>query len=200
MEPRAVIAALLHELELPDQALSLLVAHAEAVARDADRLGLVSERSLDEILVRHTADSLLVALARAPRPGEAWIDVGSGAGFPGLPLACAYPDVLFTLLEPQQRRMGFLELQVLNLGLGNVTVSRSRLQSVPPSSADVVVSRALEQPEKTFPLLTAPLRPGGVALLVAAPGTPSPPGAEEIDVRRAFVDSPGVVLMMHAAP
>ncbi len=198
MDARAVIASLLHELELPDQVASLVVAHAEAVARDADRLGLVSERTPEAVLARHTADSLLVALGRRPAAGETWVDVGSGAGFPGLVLACGFPDTSFVLLEPQQRRMGFLELQVLNLGLSNVTVRRDRLQALGPESADVVVARALESPEATFPLLTGPLRAGGAAIILAGPGTPKPIEAVELDVRRGYVDSPGLLFMMHA--
>lgn len=195
-DARAVVASLLHELAVPDQALSLIDAHARTVAADADRLGLVSERTPDEILLRHSADSLLVAIARRPRAGDLWLDAGSGAGFPGLVLACAFPDTAFTLLEPQQRRAGFLELQVLNLGLGNVEVTRKRLQEIPAGTADVVTARALERPVEMFSLLTAPLRPGGVALVSAGPGTIRPEGAREIDVSRPSVDSPGLVFMM----
>ena len=111
------ISALLRELALPSNLLSQLLAHAAAVAGDADRLGLVSIADSEHVLARHTADSLLFALARAPQAGERWIDVGSGAGFPGLVLGCAYPQTDFVLSEPQQRRAGFLDLQITRLGL-----------------------------------------------------------------------------------
>lgn len=196
MDAPSVVASLLHELGVPDAALSLLLAHARAVAREADRLGLVAERSLEEILLRHTADSLLFALVRRPAPGERWVDVGSGAGFPGLVLACAFPETSFLLLEPQQRRAGFLELQVMTLGLAMVGVERTRIERLPEESADVVVTRALEEPKKTFPLLTSPLRPGGIALVAAGADTPLPEGASARAVDRPGVDSPGVVLMI----
>jgi len=192
-----VLAALLHELEVPDQALSLLVAHARGVLHSADRLGLVAERDLDAILSRHTADSLLPALVRRPASGEQWLDAGSGAGFPGLVLAIAFSEARFLLVEPQQRRMGFLELSILNLGLGNVSVTRERLQRIPPGSADVVVARALEDPSETFPLLKSIAR--SAVLISAGPGTPKPEGTEVFDVRRPFVDSPGLVFMMTSA-
>jgi 16S rRNA (guanine527-N7)-methyltransferase len=196
MDARGVIAGLLHELEVPDAALSLLLAHADAVAADADRLGLVAERSLREVLLRHTADSLLFALARRPSPDEEWLDVGSGAGFPGLVLACTFPATRFVLLEPQARRAGFLDLQILNLGLSGVGVRRARLEAAGRPPADVVVSRALEKPERTTRLLVEAVRPGGQVLLAAGPSIRPAPGARVLDVSRPHVDSPGRVLMM----
>lgn len=191
------LAELIHALELPDQVLSLLVAHARAVQGSADRLGLVAERTLEQILARHTADSLLFALARRPVAGERWIDAGSGAGFPGLVLACAFPASAFTLVEPQHRRAGFLELQVLTLGLANVEVAPVRLERFAVRGADVLVARALEKPSRTFPLLTRFLRPGGVVLIAAGPATPVPEGAAVLHgLAPGAVDSPGVVLMM----
>jgi 16S rRNA (guanine527-N7)-methyltransferase len=198
MDATAVIAGLLHELEVPDGALSGIVAHARGVARDADRLGLTAERELEQILVRHSADSLLFALARRPAAGEAWLDVGSGAGFPGLVLAIAFPEARFTLVEPQARRAGFLELESLNLGLTNVEVARRRLETVPEASVDVVVARALEDPLVTHGSLGRLVRPGGCALVAAGPATPRPEGAVELRVSRPHVDSPGVLLMMPA--
>src|SRR5207248_7688306 len=91
----AALSALLRELSLPPNLLSLLLAHAPAVAADADRPGLVSERTLEPVVARPTADSLLFALVRRPMPGDAWVGVGSGAGFPGLVLACCFPDSRF---------------------------------------------------------------------------------------------------------
>ncbi|HJT37251.1 MAG TPA: hypothetical protein VJ818_02400 [Actinomycetota bacterium] len=67
----AALASLLRELALPLNLLSVLLAHAAAVVADADRLGLVSERTLDAVVGRHTADSLLFALVRRPEQDDA---------------------------------------------------------------------------------------------------------------------------------
>jgi 16S rRNA (guanine527-N7)-methyltransferase len=200
MDAVAVVAGLLHELEVPDTALSLIVAHGRAVLRHADRLGLVSERDLDTILRRHSSDSLLFALGRRPMAGEVWLDVGSGAGFPGLVLAAAFPATMFRLLEPQARRAGFLDLVAVTLGLDNVEVSRLRVEAVPSASADVVVSRALEDPENALARLPRIARTGGCVLIGAGPSTPRPDGAAEVRVSRPHVDSPGLLLMMPPRP
>jgi 16S rRNA (guanine527-N7)-methyltransferase len=196
MDGVRVLAGLVGELGLPVGVLSLVLAHANAVLRDADRLGLVAERDLDAILRRHSADSLLFALARRPQGGEVWLDAGSGAGFPGMVLACAFPEARFVLVEPQQRRAGFLELVALNLGLTNVEVIRRRINSIAPDSADVITARALERPEETIPQLAGIAGPGGLVLVAATRDTAVPAGATLLDVARPDVDSPGQVLMM----
>lgn len=199
-EQLATVARLLRELHLPQTLLSLLLAHAEAVRADADRLGLVAARDEDSILVRHTADSLLFALVRAPEPGESWADLGSGAGFPGFVLACCYPAASFTLVEPQQRRGAFLELQRATLGLENVDIAIRRADSIAPGRFDVVVARALAEPALAMEAMRRLAKPNGTMVVAAGSQPPVPPGADEIDVSRPGVDSPGRLFMMTQTP
>jgi 16S rRNA (guanine527-N7)-methyltransferase len=191
----AVLAGLLRELSLSASLLSPLLAHANAVSTDADRLGLVSERDPESILARHTADSLLFALARAPEAGEQWADVGTGAGFPGLVLALCYPDASFTLIEPQQRRAGFLELQVTDLGLTNAVVVPER-GAAGGGDFDVATARALAEPLLALEALKALVMPEGTVLLAVGKNAVAPAGADDLDVRRPGVDSPGRIFMI----
>lgn len=191
----AALSALLRELWLPQNLLSLLLAHAASVAREADRLGLVSERTLDEIVARHTADSLLFALARRPAEGETWADVGAGAGFPGLVLASCFPEARFTLIEPQRRRAGFLELEVAELGLFNVDVSIARSSDLDPEF-DVATARALAEPAIALQALKNLVSPTGTVLLAVGASEPVPSGVVDLDVARAGVDSPGRIFMI----
>ncbi|HEX9711837.1 MAG TPA: RsmG family class I SAM-dependent methyltransferase [Actinomycetota bacterium] len=199
-EQLATVARILRELRLPQTLLSLLLAHAEAVRADADRLGLVASRDQGSVLSRHTADSLLFALAREPEDGEQWADVGSGAGFPGLVLACCYPGTIFTLVEPQRRRAAFLELQRAGLGLENVELAIQRADDLPPGRFDVVVARALAEPALAMEAMRRLARPDGTILVAVGPRASVPPGIEEIDVSRAGVDSPGRIFMMTQTP
>lgn len=193
---RNVLASLLQRLGLPISLASLLLAHAAAVGKAADRLGLVGSADQDSIVPRHTADSLLFALARHPWPGERWADVGSGAGFPGLVLAICYPATAFTLIEPISRRAGFLDLQVTALGLSNTVVEARRLDEV-QGTFDVVVARALEDPGKAMLTLQSVVGPGGSVIVAAGPATPQPDAATVVRVEDlGDVDSPGVLFMM----
>lgn len=186
----ALVAALLHRLSLPDTLLSLLSAHARAVSAHSARLGLVSEADLPSLLRRHTADSLLFALVRAPKAGEAWADVGSGAGFPGLVLACCYPATKFALVEPARRRAAFLELVSEGLGLANVEVVMKRAEQV-PERFDVCVTRALAEPERALAILTGMLRPGGQAIVAVSASAGAPAGVREVRLEASGADLPG---------
>lgn len=190
-----VVAGLVRELGLGVGVLSPLLAHAYAVRHDGDRLGLVSRDDLDAILPRHTADSLLFALVRAPAADEHWVDVGSGAGFPGLVLGICYPETTFTLLEPQARRAGFLDLQCLRLGLSNVSVHVARAQDLAPDF-DVATARALAEPALALEAMRRLVGPTGTALLAVGDASVAPPGVDDLDVGRPGVDSPGRILMI----
>ena len=196
-DDRAILGKLIIRLGLPVSVLSLVLAHAEAVRSATQRLGLVSHGDLGQVVSRHTADSLLFALARTPAHGERWLDVGSGAGFPGLVLACAYPESAFTLLEPLKKRAGFLEVTALELGLGNVVVRNERLADLEHQDFDVAVSRALEDPAETRVAMVDVVREGGEVLVAIGPSeAPEPPARLVALDGVGFVDSPGRFSMM----
>jgi 16S rRNA (guanine527-N7)-methyltransferase len=194
----AALSLLLRELALPQNLLSLLLAHAAAVVADADRLGLVTERTLDAVVSRHTADSLLFAVARRPQAEDAWVDVGSGAGFPGFVLACCFPDARFTLVEPQKRRAGFLELQLHQLGLQNAEVLAARAAELEPDF-DVATARALAEPLIALEALKSLVKPEGSVMVAVGDTAVAPAEADDLDVARPGVDSPGRIFMIAEA-
>lgn len=191
------IGAILRELRVSPEAMSLLLSHAAAVEDDADRLGLVSRSDIGHVLDRHTADSLLFALVREPQAEERWIDVGSGAGFPGLVLAACYPIASFLLLEPQRRRAAFLEMQAARLGLDNVVVMQERADTLEPGF-DVAVARALAEPSLAIEALWRLVEPEGEALLAVGRDAHPFPGVVEVRLDGYDVDSPRRFFMMSA--
>ena len=147
-------------------------------------------------MARHTCDSLLFAAARPPAPGERWADVGSGAGFPGLVLASCFPLTRFTLIEPNGRKAGFLQLEISSLGLGNAEVSPRRLQEV-DGGFDVAAARALAAPGEALFTLKSLVRVGGSVIVAAGREEHTPSGAERVQLEAVGgVDSPGVLFMM----
>ena len=101
-----------------------------------------------------------------PRDGTV-IDVGSGAGLPGIVLAILRPDARLTLLEPMARRVAFLLECVQILGLDNVTVLRGRAEELAGElTADVVTARAVAPLDRLAGLAAALVRPGGVVLAI----------------------------------
>ncbi|WP_406601287.1 16S rRNA (guanine(527)-N(7))-methyltransferase RsmG [Micromonospora yasonensis] len=129
--------------------LDLAAAYAELLATEGVLRGLIGPRETPRIWERHLLNCAAAA-ERIPE-GASVIDVGSGAGLPGLVLAIARPDLTVTLVEPLARRTAFLVEAVEQLGLTRtVRVFRGRAEEaaagtrdIPPLSADIVTARAV---------------------------------------------------------
>lgn len=105
--------------------------------------GLIGPREVDRLWDRHLDNCLAVTEDHQVLPmASSVIDVGTGAGLPGLVWAIARPDLSMTLVEPLERRVRFLELAVQELSLQSVTIVRGRAQDV-QVKADIVTARAV---------------------------------------------------------
>lgn len=101
---------------------------------------LTSVRDPNEMLVKHIMDSIVVS---PHLEGKRLIDVGTGPGLPGLPLAILNPDKHFVLLDSLGKRLRFIRQAVLELGLKNVEFVQSRVEEyLPEEKFDIVLSRA----------------------------------------------------------
>ena len=131
----------------------------EALLRDrAIPLGIVGRADADRLATRHVADALRAAPLLVDASSA--MDLGSGAGLPGLPLAIVTESVRWHLVEPRRRRAAFLELVRDDLGLANVDVERATAEQV-HRTVDVVVARALAEPTEVWRLAAPLLAPGG---------------------------------------
>lgn len=110
------------------------------------RMDLTAARSPEELVDLTIADAAIVAAAS--EPGGAWIDVGSGAGAPGLILALMRPQLTMVLVEPRDRRVAFLRSVIGRLGLANVRVERKRSDALGPGQWDSAISRATLPPQQ----------------------------------------------------
>lgn len=115
---------------------------AAIVTVESDQQNLIARSTLPAIWSRHIVDSLqLVALA--PETGD-WLDVGTGAGFPGLAVAAAQPERRFILVEPRRLRADFLRDTAAALGLAHVEVVTGKVESVRTIAA-IISARAVAQ-------------------------------------------------------
>lgn len=127
-------------LQLSEQQLQQLVQYVQLLDKWNSAYNLTSVRDPMEMLVKHIMDSLAVAPFIK---GQRIIDVGTGPGLPGIPLAICFPDKEFTLLDSLGKRIRFLNQVKLQLGLKNVTPLQSRVEDHQPDPGyDVVLSRA----------------------------------------------------------
>ncbi len=135
----------------------------DLLVRDGDLLGLIGPRELPKLWSRHILNSAVVA--ELVENGQTVADVGSGAGFPGIPMAIMKPHTKFVLIEPMERRANWLsEVVVPTLGLENVKVLRGRAEEAPLRNYDVTTARAVSALPKLLRML-APLTVAGGQVL-----------------------------------
>jgi 16S rRNA (guanine527-N7)-methyltransferase len=144
--------------ELFGDRIDLAVAYGRLLATVAVERGLVGPGEAARIWHRHLLNAAL--LGQVVPPGATVLDIGSGAGLPGVPLALARPDLTVSLVEPMRRRIEFLHEIRESLDL-EVVVVHARAEDLPPAVADVVVARAVAPLERLGPLAAPLLRPGG---------------------------------------
>ena len=129
------------ELTVSEQQREQLIAYVEWLDKWNKAYNLTSVRDPQEMLVKHILDSIVVS-NHLPE-GERFIDVGTGPGLPGIPLAIMNPDKVFFLLDSLGKRIRFLKQVVHALGLKNVTPIQSRVEEFQPEEKfDGVLSRA----------------------------------------------------------
>jgi len=139
--------------------------YAELLAGPGVERGLIGPNEVPRLWERHLLNSAAVA-GLVPGPCSL-VDLGSGAGLPGIVLALLLPDADVTLLEPTLRRTIFLEECVAELGLGNTTVWRARAEEAAGAlAADVVTARAVAPLDRLAALALGLLKPGGIVLAV----------------------------------
>lgn len=97
-----------------------------------------------------------------------WLDLGSGAGFPGVAFAARQPQAQVLLVEPRQKRAAFLDMLLAQARPPNAALRRARAEELEPGVWDGLVSRAFRGPEETLALARTLLRPGGRCLLLLA--------------------------------
>jgi len=164
---------------LPASALDALHAHYLELARWAPTVDLVGPGAEGELFERHYAESL-AALPWLPAGPFRLVDLGSGAGFPGLVLAAARPDAEVWLVEPRERRAAFLASAARKAGLGaRVLAARVGAGSAPdlPERIAVVTVRALRLDPPLVRALTPRLAPDASLLVwsgAVAPELPTP--------------------------
>lgn len=157
---------------LTDPQIEQISAYLDLFLRWNQRINLSAVRDAEEVITRHFGESLFAARQLFPsakdRSPSRVIDVGSGAGFPGLPIKIWSSEVQLTLIESNQRKAAFLREVIRRLQLKGGTVFSGRAESF-PDQAEVVTLRAVERFENALTVATRLVLPAGrVALLIGA--------------------------------
>lgn len=185
-----LLAEALSALALPGDRAEALAQLAELVARWADRLNLTGHRGPEAIARRLVADAIALGAALGDALPASVADLGSGAGFPGLPLAIVWPAAQLTLVDSRERRHHFQRTAIRSLGLRNAAALRGRAEEIPAVESQVVLAQAMAQPAVALEWMRRWAAPGGLLVLPQSEGFTEPEcpsGIERLAVRRYVV-------------
>ncbi len=158
----AGLAAL--SLELDEKVQARLIDYLQLLVKWNRAYNLTAVRQPEQMVTRHLLDSLIIGpYLQGPRI----LDVGTGAGLPGIPLALAYPDYHFTLLDSNGKKIRFVTQAVAELGLANVDVIQSRIEAFQQAGRfDTITARAYASIEDLVSQTTRLLSEGGQYLIM----------------------------------
>lgn len=193
-------------LGLSDGQLAQFARYADLLMEwNAHRLNLTRIVTPQGIAVKHFLDSLAVLHAVDVPPGAQVIDVGTGAGLPGLALKIARPDLAVTLLDSTAKKLAFCQAVCDALGLANVQIVHARAEAAAKQAAwagqfDVAVARAVAPLDVLLPWLTPFVRTGGrVVALKSAHVDDELPAARPVARRLGIALSPPVRVLLPEA-
>ena len=148
----------------PEQMVSQFGSYLDLLVKWNQKINLTSEKSSQDILLRHIFDSLQYAPFISTQ--DEIVDIGSGAGFPGIPLKIIYPELVATLIESQRKRCSFLETVISQLGLTAIKVIHDRAEKTSPERlVKAVILRGVSDIKSCLELATPFLGEGGKVVL-----------------------------------
>ena len=155
------------DLNLATGQVDQILTYLNLLLRWNQKINLTAIRTPEECVTRHFGESLFIA--RHLQLHGTLLDIGSGAGFPGLALKITFPELSVTLLEPVAKKRAFLKEAARACGFNQVSVRGERLEELarttPPPQFDFATMRAVGNIEKIVPLAAQCLRPNGHLLL-----------------------------------
>ena len=172
---RKLLTAAAHEMgiSLTDRHLALFKTYRETLLLWNDKMNLVSLQSDLDLPVRHLIDSLTL-LPFIPQGTATVLDIGSGAGFPAIPVKIVRTDLDMTLLEASRKKSSFLKEIIRKLGLKDIAVANCRLDELkkkdPLPSFDLITSRATLKLSELLSQGLPLLRTGGILAAMKGPG------------------------------
>ncbi|MFL5737491.1 MAG: 16S rRNA (guanine(527)-N(7))-methyltransferase RsmG [Actinomycetota bacterium] len=182
---------------LPAHAFDALISYADLLKEKAIPLGFVARSDEHRLVERHVIDSLRVAAEIEPTDRTA-LDLGSGAGLPGIVVAVAAPRLRVRLVESHRRRVAFLELAVERLGLANAEVVAERAESLETDPTDLCTARAFAPLNRAWIVARRLLSDHGRLIYFAGSRTSAtaPEGARIVATRPAPLESSGALVIM----
>lgn len=172
-------------VKLGAEQLKQLGRHVDLMLKWNRSINLTSITDPDEVVEKHVLDSLAVVPAL---PLGSLLDAGAGAGFPGIPIAIARPDLEVALVDSVQKKVAFLKNVLAELRLPKVKAYAVRLEGNPSREelprVHAAVARAFAPPEAWLRLAQQYVLPGGVAICMLGPAEEIPESVEDLSLKQ----------------
>jgi 16S rRNA (guanine527-N7)-methyltransferase len=127
------------------------------------KINVISRKDIDQFYERHVLHSLGIAKVYQFTPGQSVLDVGTGGGFPGIPLAIMFPETHFHLVDATAKKINVVNEVVKSLGLTNVTAQQSRVEDL-KTQYDFSISRAVARMISFYRWVHKQVKPDGSIL------------------------------------
>ncbi len=151
-------------MELSARQYELLAGYAVLLEQWNKKINLISRKEDAPVVVKHIFHSLLMGLFHPFGEGEKVLDLGTGGGLPGIPLAIAWPEARFLLVDSTGKKIAACQAMLKELGIGNAVAVHSRVEELKGLSFDTVLSRQVAQLEQLCAYACRFLKPEGVLI------------------------------------
>lgn len=162
------------DIEMRESDIKAFSVYLEELKKWNEKINLTSLRSDKDITIKHFLDSLTAARFLKDNNVSSLLDIGSGGGFPGIPLKIVMPELKVTLLEAIEKKVNFLKHVIRTLGLNNIEAIKGRAEDEEiikayKTSFDCVISRALSSIKDYINLAEPYIKEKGIILAMKGP-------------------------------
>ena len=154
-----------HELPWGERSAEKMARYLDLLMQFNEAMNLIGPMGREAVVEELLLDSVAAAAARRPRGPI--LDVGTGAGLPGIPLKILFSGVPLTLVEPRRKRSTFLKIATHRLDLDEVTIFRGRIEEFDQTGFDTVISKAFQAPTVWLHTARPFVAPGGAVICMA---------------------------------